>query len=471
QLISALRRLGLGVDRASLNAVRLLMSAGRPVTREGVGCLIRWQVTSPYVGRDQPSADGILAEILRTWGVPAASAHLEAVRQMLRRGLSMESLQRLAREQVPSGEEQEQQTSDSILGQILHAYDLPDDPPHISAAREFLARSLPLSREAIDRLARTLSRIGATEEEDFRAAVFLQANDLPVTESTIHLARSFLERPLQLAQQLRQLQMAVTEAAVALLATPQEDDLGPLLDRAAGQLSQRLLSAQAGDREAIVDTVRRLFADQGVSLENQLARVLAGGDPSQLEGDLRTLLGRLADMAMKAGAAASQHPDLQSALAQLSQSAPELADALQAQQLANAATPASQLDQWIVFQLPVSVGDRDGPRTAELRISKRPGRRIDPDHVRLLLRLDLPRLQMVEIGLQIVGPRVGCSLSSRNEETLPLLREQFGALRQGLEQLGYSVARPSFSLLSKEPPATEPAPVVPARLGRLDLRA
>ncbi len=478
RLAAVLRRLGLAVDSSSMNAVRLLVSAGQPLTADNVLRLVRGQVVGPYIGPGQPAVNSILAEILEMCGLPADTPHLDALRQLVSRGLRLtrENVLRLVSEQATPGTKGAEVEPESILGQILQANDLPGDPPHIYAARQLLARGQPLSGEGIDRLVRTLARIGATEEEDFRAAVYLQSNGLPVTEATVSLARSILERPFQLGQQLRQLQAAVSEVAVALLSARQNDpllegDLGPLLDRAAGQLSQRLLAAEAGDREAFAGTLRRLFADQAVSLESRLARVLAGGDPAQLEGDLRTLLGKLAGMATKAGATASQHPDLQRALAQLSQTAPQLADSLQAQQLSNSAAPSPRADQWVVFQLPVSVGGRESPGTAELRISKRPGRKIDSDHVRLLLRLDLPRLQMVEVGLQIVGPRVSCSLSSNNEEAMPVLREQFGSLREGLEGLGYSVARPSFTLLSKEPAGVESRPMVPPRLGRLDVRA
>lgn len=37
QLVAALQRLGLLVDRASVNAARLLIAAGQPVTRENIG--------------------------------------------------------------------------------------------------------------------------------------------------------------------------------------------------------------------------------------------------------------------------------------------------------------------------------------------------------------------------------------------------------------------------------------------------
>jgi hypothetical protein len=475
-LDAALRRLGIAADRVSMNAVRMLMSAGQPVTRENVSRLVRGQVGGAYAGPDQPAIDGILVEILQLCGLPADSAHMEAVRQLMSRGtnLTKGNLLKSVREQPFAPHGQEKVASDAILGGILRSLDLPDDLPHLYAVRQLMVRGQPLSGDGIDRLARTLVRLGAVEEEDFAAAVFLQVNDLPVTESTISLARGALEKPLRLGQQLRQLQTAVSEAAVALLSAPPEEappegELEPLLDRAATQLSQRLLSAGTGDREAMVDTLRRLFADQSTSLESRLAAVLAGADPEQLEGDLRTLLGRLADMAARAGAAPSQNPELQRALAQLSQAAPELANALQSQQLGNVVAPTTRADQWIVFQLPVSVGSRDEPSTAELRISRRPGRRIDPEHARLLLRLDLPHLRMVEIGLQIVGSRVTCSLSSSNDEALPLLREQFSDLRQGLEGLGYSVSRPFFSLLAAEPAAAEAPSAVPTRLGRLDV--
>jgi len=478
QLVAALQRLGLLVDRASVNAARLLIAAGQPVTRENIGQLLHGRAGGMFGGFEELVGEDVLTTFLEMCGLPSDAAHVEAVRQLLARGLPITrpSLERLAGGQSATPDGGDRAASDAVLGQILQAYDLPDDLPYLFAARQLLARGLPLTGENIDRLARTLVRMGATEEEDFQAAAFLQANDLPVTESTISLARGALDRPLKMGWQIQQLQNAVLEAAAALHSAPMEEpslegQLVPLLDRAAAQLSQRLLSADGGDRSAVVDTLRRLFSDQGISLENRLARVLSGGDPSQLEGDLRTLLGRLADMAMTVGAALKASPDLQRALIQLREAAPDLANTLQSQQLSNAARPAHSSDQWVSFQIPVRSSDWGYPRTVELRISRRPGRKIDPQHVTLLLRLDLPRLQTVEIGLQILGRQISCSLSSDSAELLPVLRERFDALQEGLESLGYTVGRPSFALLSNEPEAADVAPVVPSLLGRLDVRA
>lgn len=469
------------------------------------------QTLLQLVGREgfllsaQMSSEPQLAQLIASYRLPVDRPHLNAARKLLARGLPVtrENLERLARAEQPKlPGAPDLETTDSVLTKLIESYDLPADRPHLYAARQLLARGLPVSRENVEQLTRTLARLGATAEADFQAATYLQASGLPLTRSTLAVIRSSLENPALLGQQVHQLQQTLSWLAELLESLTVEKHLSQvefrrLVKGAAQQLSQRIVQADGEDRAALVESLRRVFKDQGTSLENCLARVLSGDlDPAELEGDLRFLLTRLAQMVSadrppvpqrtpeagrvpqesgrmqpEAGRASQESPELQRALVHLQRAGPELAEALQVQQLRNSAQPRDPSEQWLAFQVPLSGLPGEPPRTVELRISRRPNRKVDPGGVRLLLRLDLPRLERVEVRLELLGKQIKCHLASSSGASLPMLREEFSSLQGGLERLGYTVGAPGFGMLAAEPDPTEIAVEVPEQLTKIDVRA
>ncbi len=469
------------------------------------------QTLLQLVGREgfllsaQMSSEPQLAQLIASYRLPVDRLHLNAAHKLLARGLPVtrENLERLARaEQSKLPGAPDLETTDSVLTKLIESYDLPADRPHLYAARQLLARGLPVSRENVEQLTRTLARLGATAEADFQAATYLQASGLPLTRSTLAVIRSSLENPALLGQQFHQLQQTLSWLAELLESLTVEKHLSQvefrrLVKGAAQQLSQRIVQADGEDRAALVESLRRVFKDQGTSLENRLARVLSGDlDPAELEGDLRFLLTRLAQMVSadrppvpqrtpeagrvpqesgrvqpEAGRASQESPELQRALVHLQRAGPELAEALQVQQLRNSAQPRDPSEQWLAFQVPLSGLQGEPPRTVELCISCRPNRKVDPGGVRLLLRLDLPRLERVEVRLELLGKQIKCHLASSSGASLPMLREEFSSLQGGLERLGYTVGAPGFGMLAAEPDPTEIAVEVPEQLTKIDVRA
>lgn len=468
------------------------------------------QTLLQLVGREgfllsaQMSSEPQLAQLIASYRLPVDRPHLNAARKLLARGLPVtrENLERLARAEQPKlPGAPDLETTDSVLTKLIESYDLPADRPHLYAARQLLARGLPVSRENVEQLTRTLARLGATAEADFQAATYLQASGLPLTRSTLAVIRSSLENPALLGQQFHQLQQTLSWLAELLESLTVEKRLSQvefrrLVKGAAQQLSQRIVQADGEDRAALVESLRRVFKDQGTSLENRLARVLSGDlDPAELEGDLRFLLTRLAQMVSadrppvpqrtpeasrvpqesgrvqpEAGRASQESPELQRALVHLQRAGPELAEALQVQQLRNSAQPRDPSEQWLAFQVPLSGLQGEPPRTVELCISCRPNRKVDPGGVRLLLRLDLPRLERVEVRLELLGKQIKCHLASSSGASLPVLREEFSSLQGGLERLGYTVGAPGFGMLAAEPDPTEIAVEVPEQLTQIDVR-
>ena len=452
----------------------------------------RDQTLLQLVGREgillngEPAGESQLARLMAYYRLPADRPHLNAVRTLLARGapITREGVERLARAEQPEAPARpDLEATDSVLLRLIDSYDLPGDQAHLYAARQLLGRGLALTRENVEQMARSLVKLGATSEADFQAGAFLQTSGLPLTRSALEIVRSVVTNPVPMGPRMRELQQTIAWLAELLQATAEEEglperDLRELADEAARQLAQRIVRAEGMDRTAIAETLRRVCKDQGTSLENQLARVLSGYlEPGELEGDLRALLTRLADIAAGSGALTSDAAGAtpgdaakQQALVHLSRVAPGLTGALQTQQLKNAAEPELPAEPWLAFQVPMSGPPGEQIRTVDLRISRRADGGVDPKRVRLLLRLELPQLQKVEVRLDLLDKQINCYLSSSSGESLPVLRDQFASLRGGLERLGYLVGVPRFGLLTTEVDPTDVAVEVPACLVRVDVR-
>ncbi len=367
-----------------------------------------------------------------------------------------------------------QEATDEALARLLDSAGLPDDEIHLFAARALMARGLQLTRESIEGLVRTLSRLGVTAEADFEAATYLKAGGLPITPSTLDLAKAGMRDPNGLGRQLHAVRTLLAMLAEAMEISSLREGLEvreaeQLVERAVRELSQRILLSEGEDRSRLVASLRRLAGDQGTSLEARLAAVMAGKtDARELESDLRVLLGRLVEMAQSIAVQTQEEGELQRLAALLRETVSDLSDGLQAQQLKNAIQQGPE--QWFSLQLPFSEKPGDYPRAAELRISRKPGREIDPEQVRVVLRLEMERLKTVEVTLQIVGKQLTCSLASDSERAVPLLQGETNSLQSALEGLGYSVAPPSVGLLAQGGEAPSPSREVPDQLLRVDYR-
>jgi len=359
-----------------------------------------------------------------------------------------------------------------VLQRLLESIDLPSDGANIVAARQLLSKGTPITRNNVQQLTRTLAKLEANAEDDFEAAAYLQANRLPITAATLELTKAMLRDPRALGRQIYSLRTAIGILANVLDPTDVEngmfDETQRLVEHVAEQLSERILIAGESGRSRFVEGLKKLFKDQGTSLEGRIAHILAGrADATDLEDDLRALLSQLVESA-RAMSDESSGAELRRAADLLRATASELADGLQAQQLMNAAEPDSGSERWLSFQLPFAEGMDDRPRTAELRIASEPGVGIDPNRLRLVFRLELERLKTVEVGIQIAGKRLVCSLASDCAYTLPLLHREFYSLRHALEELGYFVTAPSIKQI--DGCDLDKGRDVPNELARIDLR-
>src|SRR5690242_6583986 len=109
---------------------------------------------------------------------------------------------------------------DADLREELGRAGVPDDGPSLAVARELMASGQPVTADGVLDVRSLLARARALDPQSLRAAVFLKAQGLPLTPSTLQLARQALgSSSTALGEQVEQLRGALATLA-ARLAVP-----------------------------------------------------------------------------------------------------------------------------------------------------------------------------------------------------------------------------------------------------------
>jgi hypothetical protein len=331
------------------------------------------------------------------------------------------------------------------------------------------ARSLPLAPEVLRDVGAALQQLGATEPPHAAAAAFLLSAEVPITPATLRAALQALEGQAPRAAVLTQLADALDALATAMPARLGTDADDPRL--LAARLRD-LASLGPSDRGQTLRALRTVFEANGISLESRLVALAEGaGDPQAATADPRAVLARAA--AATALALGADRPSSPGPASVIASAAPQVADALQAQQLANVVRDPATSDGWYTFRAPVTLPSGT-ERQVEIRVRPRPGTgEIDARHVRIALALEHDELGRVEVGLQVSGKSISCAIECASGEALERARERWVGLRDGLRSLGYGVAQPRLALAEARGPTREPAssPSPPAAPGGVDARA
>jgi hypothetical protein len=470
-----------------------------------------------------PPTDANLSGALRSLGFEATPEQVGAARLIAEQGgvLTRASVARAVRE---LGQPARPMATDPPrdLGAWLRSVGLPDVPVLRSLVQEMTARSLPLAPEVLRDVGAALQQLGATEPPHAAAAAFLLSAEVPITPATLRAALQALEGQAPRAAVLTQLADALDALATAMPArlgtdaesteapgaspdarTPQgaarsteeagrsaaarpepgrlEADAPGLVRPAASDADDlRLLAARLrdlaslgpSDRGQTLRALRTVFEANGISLESRLMALAEGaGDPQAATADPRAVLARAA--AATALAPGADRPSSPGPASVIASAAPQVADALQAQQLANVVRDPATSDGWYTFRAPVTLPSGT-ERQVEIRVQPRPGTgEIDARHVRMALALEHDDLGRVEVGLQVSGKSISCAIECASGEALERARERWVGLRDGLRSLGYGVAQPRLALAEARGPTRELAssPSPPAAPGGVDARA
>ena len=123
---------------------------------------------------------------------------------------------------------------------------------------------------------------------------------------------------------------------------------------------------------------------------------------------------------------------------------------------------ARQIEQHVKFlehinnftsyiQIPLQIGGKR--ETAELYVfnDAKGRRRIDPANTTLFLSLNTANLGRVESFVKLIGKHAECDFTLADEQTAAQFAGSMGQLAQGLEALGYTLARTSAKTAAAPP--------------------
>jgi hypothetical protein len=374
-------------------------------------------------------------------------------------------------------------TADTTAGleALLTEWGLAADATNIALTRALLAQQGHVSRSDVQTLrslwnwlsnstagSSLLSDVAtaAPDHAAARALATLYANQLPITPTTLELARNWVAGPPQLAHSLAELENALTDVIGQLRAPGQHSLAAQELLAELDQAAQRaaLWSVPLDSSATIV--ARRLpasLAAAGIPQDMMLSEYtdLAGllqragrGEGPLTAADVQALLqavgenesdnpGRwLQHLASKVHSFLGQldaESRLTPSLLRLQGQIDRVATDLASIQLINTGHSSTVgADVATLFPLPMTTPD--GPSTAYIKVYRRNGHgEIDPHNVRLALIFDLPELGEMTFNLSIAEQRLNGQILTHHDRTHHLVLEQLSELRDDLAQLGYQV--------------------------------
>ncbi len=318
----------------------------------------------------------------------------------------------------------------SILAQnLLQLNSLEINPANITIGRALLSIGLPITNELVGMMEQALNGLGNWGQPEADLAAVLMSNGLPLSTGTLSLA----------LQQLPSLTEAYASLETRLSQWLQNSgvrgDIRQIAEKALNVLQGGIIDWSASSPE-LVKQMNQAVALWGKSLESQLADFIKGNNLFLENMDAAN--GLLAIATLRATL-------LQRGETRLVGEIDKFLDTIRQMQFSNASQTNDPTNPpWLIMELPLSANQRKATdmQMANLRIAYRTGEKgksIDPENNRLVLSLNLDDTSSIEVDLSMVGKRVGAWLTVSSVEWRDLVEEELPSLKDGLEELGYSM--------------------------------
>jgi hypothetical protein len=254
---------------------------------------------------------------------------------------------------------------------------------------------------------------------------------------------------------------------VRSLGTPPEAELAThLLTTAKGEVGSSVETAQAvAPFEETSPFTLRVLGEDSAELRDPMAQLQAKPAIPGMGKDTTNWLSRLVSsvadaLSEKDSANPAQGNGLDEptarALRQLEDQLDLVSKDLGSIHLSNLARPQDALAEQCCC-LPIPLTTTSGPRTAYLKIYRRPGHlAVDPHNLRLALLLDLPELGEIAIDMSIFERRLSGQILSGRRLTNHLVEMDMGHLYERINALGYQIDSLTCDMLPGGPqgPAT-----------------
>jgi len=310
-----------------------------------------------------------------------------------------------------------------VDGHLLNMGISPGDNAR-EAARGLVKEGLPLTKENLLSVLRSLSLSGSSSPRAISAAVFLMANDLPITSQTLNLAMVTDESFRQVGAMLQALARAVMRASTRHVrdeAVEAEDTGGEAVPEEQARALLRILEElTAGDwKSDPVAQLRRAISELGTPVEAQIWK--HHGNPVEQEHSLSALLRQLSQTKDAPGEARL------------------LQETLDAIHLRNAGDPSGAPVQHLLLPVPLPLG-----QTALLRVEGWPGgegRRLRHSLLRLRLDVTLLNLGDLSIVVTMIGRHLIARIHAGDDTARAYISAGLRGLTDALTSFGYDVGK------------------------------
>jgi hypothetical protein len=218
-------------------------------------------------------------------------------------------------------------------------------------------------------------------------------------------------------------------------------------------------------RTLVPDNELRAGAQDWPSPSAPQTAIARGASPTPPAPDAHLAARQLLPLLDRAIDSGSLPDAVRDAAVALRDRAQQFVNGVQFQHIQNGLPPASGGPEYLSFPLPLLAGQQASQGELRLYVHDQTGsRRIDPEDVRIVMKLYLTRLQHLTINVHVLRRTIMCHIDSENPAVDRLIRAAAPELRAQLQGLGYSVAPITCSHLQDGLPAG-PAPAAPKLSG------
>ena len=349
-----------------------------------------------------------------------------------------------------------------LAATLLKQVGLPQTEQNAQMAQALMERGLPVTPDLMEEMGQALAGLKEWGSNEAQTAATLKAAGLPLSAGTIAL---FQENTGSVAEALAKLQPQLQALVDSPALSPRLADLA----KNALDVLSRLKVDWSAPPQTIAAQLREAVSVLGRSMEGDLAR-LKPGEPAP--NGLLTL----AQLRQELSASPQTHS--------LANEIGRFLDAARLMQFTNTVV-AHDPDQarWLNLSLPLAQPPPNPDLGAHVRVAYRSeGRvdRLDPQHTRLVLQVELENAQMLEVDLSVVGRQIGARVVASSDDLCTSAEAELPALSSGLNEVGFSlktarcdVGNPTSGLddlRKQEPYSLAEAPLRPA-LSKLNLEA
>lgn len=332
--------------------------------------------------------------------------------------------------------------SGTIGSVLLEQLGMTADSGNLLIVQAALNRGLKITPELVNEIRQVLESFTQWGSSEAKLAVAIKSAGLPLTKGSLDLAQNSVKEINQNFVNLyEQLSSAINKPGLS-------PRLYQMLRSALGDVMNSLI--QGGNSlEGIEKNLMMSVKGLGVSLENEISKLISPGSQKQQLSPISNHLFNLANLKHEIGNAN---------LGRLSDAIDNFIEGLRWMHFVNSEPeiPIAK-GKWTQLDLPISFGlGNNNPQKSEsvhnlqIRVAHEneegSASRINPEYTRLVIQVDLEQNESIRIDLSIVSNMIGAEITASTNDICIKASEELDELKSGLTNLGYTLKTSKIEL-------------------------